>query len=83
MKTEASSVQNNTLTQVFWLAGAVGTAAAVASWAYSRKKPSHWDRAKSILEPWVGMLVSAAGLVSAARSRKFTAKAKDAVRRVV
>ena len=29
-----------------WLAGATGAAVAVATWAYSRRKPSYWDRTK-------------------------------------
>ncbi len=38
--------ERSTLNEFAWLAGATGAAVAVAAWAYSRRKPSYWDRAK-------------------------------------
>jgi hypothetical protein len=76
MKTDDRSVQNSTLTEFCWLAGAVGTAAAVATLVYSRRTPSRWDRARSSLRPLLGMLASAAGMVSAARSAKSSLQSR-------
>ena len=46
MSRQRKNGENGTLNSALWLAGATGAAVAVATWAYSRRKPTYWDRAR-------------------------------------
>jgi len=71
MSATGTNVQNK---EVLWFAGTVGTIVAVATLAYSRRRQNRWDRVASNLRPWIGRVVSAASVVSAARLRRLAAE---------
>jgi hypothetical protein len=70
-----------------WLAGAIGTAAGLASLAYSRRKQTRWDKARSAVlqaaetgrkefKPWMGAAASAAAGCVALAYRKANRPSK-------
>ncbi len=41
-----NDLERSTLGDIAWMAGATGAAVAIAALAYSRRKPTYWERAK-------------------------------------
>jgi hypothetical protein len=76
------SINNTQRNQLLWLAGAVGTAAGVAVWAYSRNQPTYWERTKRRVgqfaetasnNPWRGIGAGAVALGSVVLVRRARA----------